>query len=261
MTIKVKNLTLGEGRPKICAPVTAADIDALRQEARSFRGKPIDLVEWRMGCFRNVKETEKALNALNVIKEELPELPLLSTFRTSREGGNTEFSAEEYLKLNKAVLKSGFTDLIDAELYMGSDLVRELLQAAHKNDVRVIISNHDFHSTPSEEEIISRLKIMQDTGADIAKIAVMPTCRKDVLTLLNATREMYENYAKIPLITMSMSATGLSSRILGEEYGSAVTFGSAGRASAPGQINVEELSQVLNILHRAKTAEGKSESE
>lgn len=251
MTIKVKNLTIGEGRPKICAPITAADIDTIRQEAGSFRGKPIDLIEWRMDCFHDVKETAKVLNALNTIRKELPELPLLCTFRTTREGGNTGFSDEEYMALNKAVLQSGLTDLIDIELYIGSDPVRELVQAAHKENVKVILSNHDFHATPPKEEIITRLKNMQAAGTDIAKIAVMPACRKDVLTLLNATREMYENYAKIPLITMSMSAMGLSSRLLGEEFGSAVTFGSAGQASAPGQIEVEELSKVLEVLHKA----------
>ena len=48
---------------------------------------------------------------------------------------------------------------------------------------------------------------MQSLGADIAKIAVMPTCSADVLTLLDATCTMRDKYAHIPLITMSMSGT------------------------------------------------------
>ena len=54
---------------------------------------------------------------------------------------------------------------------------------------------------------------MQELGADIPKIAVMPTCRRDVLTLLCATEEMYTEHADRPIITMSM-ADRLISRLL-----------------------------------------------
>ena len=86
-------------------------------------------------------------------------------------------------------------------------------------------------------------------GADIAKIAVMPQSRKDVLTLLSATEEMTSEYAKIPVITMSMGGLGAISRICGEVFGSAVTFGAVSRESAPGQLGAEELDMALSILH------------
>lgn len=89
---------------------------------------------------------------------------------------------------------------------------------------------------------------MQLKGADICKIAVMPRNSEDVLTLLEATRKMYENYADRPLITMSMGTLGMISRISGQVFGSAATFGSAGTASAPGQISVSELRKLLNTL-------------
>ena len=52
-----------------------------------------------------------------------------------------------------------------------------------------------------------------------------------------------------PIITMSMAGTGLISRISGEAFGSALTFGTAGKASAPGQMDAKELRQVLTLLH------------
>lgn len=67
--------------------------------------------------------------------------------------------------------------------------------------------------------------------------------------LWSATEEMYTNHAKKPIVTMSMSGLGAVSRIAGEPFGSAITFGSAGKASAPGQIPVEDLRKVLEILH------------
>ena len=79
----------------------------------------------------------------------------------------------------------------------------------------------------------------------------MPNDKKDVLKLLAATEEMANEYADRPIITMSMAGTGVISRLCGEVFGSAVTFGSAKKASAPGQIDVEDLNQVLNLLHKS----------
>ena len=64
-----------------------------------------------------------------------------------------------------------------------------------------------------------------------------------------ATLEMSEKYADRPIITMSMAGTGVVSRLTGETFGSALTFGAASKASAPGQIGVNELKQVLDIIH------------
>ena len=87
--------------------------------------------------------------------------------------------------------------------------------------------------------------------ADIPKIAVMPRDKKDVLTLLLATEEMQRMYADRPIITMSMAGTGVISRLCGEVFGSALTFGAAKKASAPGQMGVNDLHTVLTLLHNA----------
>ena len=79
----------------------------------------------------------------------------------------------------------------------------------------------------------------------------MPQNRNDVLTLLAATEEMSGTYADRPIITMSMAGTGVISRLCGEVFGSALTFGAAKKASAPGQMGVNDLSTVLGLLHNA----------
>ena len=98
---------------------------------------------------------------------------------------------------------------------------------------------------------MSRLRKMQELGADIPKIAVMPQNKRDVLTLLLATEEMTREYADRPIITMSMAGTGVISRLCGEVFGSALTFGAAKKASAPGQMEVHDLETVLGLLHKS----------
>ena len=110
------------------------------------------------------------------------------------------------------------------------------------------MSNHDFEKTPTLLEMKERLEKMEILGSDILKIAVMPNSKKDVLNLLHLTMEMSEKLSK-PLITMSMGQMGVISRICGELVGSAMTFASAGQASAPGQIAVEDMNLLLEAIH------------
>ena len=100
----------------------------------------------------------------------------------------------------------------------------------------------------TNEKIAQLRAAMQAAGADLPKLAVMPQSRRDVLALLAATAEMAERHPATPVITMSMGALGAVSRICGEAMGSAMTFASAGKASAPGQIELEVLNPVLDRL-------------
>ncbi len=113
--------------------------------------------------------------------------PLLFTFRSAKEGGEQAISTEAYIALNRAAIDSGLVDMIDLELFTGDDQVKETVAYAHAHDVKVVMSNHDFHKTPEAEEIIARLRKMQSFDADIPKIALMPQSTSDVLTLLAAT--------------------------------------------------------------------------
>ena len=171
------------------------------------------------------------------------------TFRTSKEGGEKAIEAEAYAELNIKAAQTGYVDFVDVEIFTGDDIVKKIIDGVHAAGARVIASNHDFFKTPAQSDIVYRLRKMQDMGADIPKIAVMPTCKQDVITLLSATLEMSEKYADRPIITMSMAGTGVVSRLTGETFGSALTFGAASKASAPGQVGVHELKQVLDIIH------------
>ena len=250
-TVKVRNITIGEGRPKICVPIVGKTREEILKEAATFSSLPVDVAEWRVDWYDDVFNTEEVLTTAKQLNEALGEIPVLFTFRTSKEGGEKEISPEQYAQLNKAVAESGYVDLVDVEAFTGDEIVTSIISHAHANGVKVIASNHDFHKTPSKEELIHRLRLMQDFDADLPKIAVMPTCRQDVLTLLSATLEMAETYADRPIITMSMSGTGVISRLTGEFFGSALTFGAAKKASAPGQIPVSELETVLSVIHKS----------
>ncbi|MGM9947444.1 type I 3-dehydroquinate dehydratase [Floccifex sp.] len=250
-TIEVRNIVFGQGKPKICIPVMGKTIDDLKKEIEDLKGLSFDVIEWRMDHFIDILNVEKALEAIYLIRNLLKDIVLLATFRTLKEGGEMDISNEDYVSLNKVIIDSKQIDFVDVECFTGEKEVKEIIDYAHENGVYVIMSNHDFDKTPSYDEIIYRLRKMQEYNADIPKIALMPQNKEDVLTLLKATKDMSEKYADRPIITMSMSGMGVISRLAGEVFGSCLTFGAAKKASAPGQINVNELNEVLDILHRS----------
>lgn len=249
MTIQVKELTLGQGLPKICVPLVSTSPKALLADAARLTPQICDLAEWRADWMESIFEEGQAEALLKELQAVLGPIPLLFTFRTHREGGCRRASREEYTDLTARVIRSGLADLADIELFTGEEEVKSLVAAASGTGTRLVFSNHDFHATPSEEEILKRLKTMEEMGAHIAKIAVTPREPEDVLTLLSATAKARRQLS-CPIITMSMKGTGLISRLCGEVFGSCLTFGTLGQASAPGQIDAGELRSLLQVIHK-----------
>lgn len=249
--VVVRNIKIGEGIPKICVPIVGVTKEDIIKEAKTFDEIPVDVVEWRVDWYEHVFEIEKVKETLAELREALKDIPILFTFRTSKEGGEKAIEPEAYAKLNIAAAESGYVDLVDVEAFTGDEVVKEIIEAVHQHGVKVVASNHDFDKTPEKDDIVGRLCKMQELGADIPKIAVMPQSKEDVLTLLAATEEMNRKHADRPIITMSMAGTGVISRLCGEVFGSALTFGAAKKASAPGQMGVEDLAQALSLLHKS----------
>ncbi len=174
---------------------------------------------------------------------------LLFTWRTKGEGGERTISTQDYFTMLERLIPTGLVDAIDIELFFDQDRMLKTIEFAKVHGITIIMSNHDFHCTPSREVIVNRLIQMKEFLADVPKIAVMPQSSKDVLTLLTVT-ESWKETGKAPVITMSMAGECLISRLCGEIFGSAVTFGAAGKSSAPGQIDAEELRRILEIIHQ-----------
>lgn len=250
-TVKIRDIEIGAGVPKIIVPIVGVTKEDIISEAKTFDSIPLDVVEWRVDWFEGVFDFAKVEEVLKELREVLGNTPILMTFRTSKEGGEKAIEPESYAELNIKAAQTGYVDLIDVEIFTGDEIVKKIINGAHAAGVRVVASNHDFNGTPAKADIIYRLRKMQDMNADIPKIAVMPKNKKDVLTLLAATEEMATDYADRPIITMSMAGTGVISRICGEVFGSSMTFGAAKKASAPGQMGVNDLNTVLGLLHNA----------
>ena len=245
--VQIKDLILNDGYTKICVPLTGTNTLQILSDIENLNDVDFDLIELRIDYYEFVEDFSSVKQLLEQIKESYFK-PILFTFRTKKEGGMHEMSEENYFKLNQFAVESGMIDLIDIELFSSEDKTKELVTLAHEKNVKVIMSNHDFSKTPTKEEIVNRLVKMQHYDADITKIAVMPKCEEDVLTLMAATLEMKKEKGDRPFVTMSMGSLGVITRLTGELFGSCITFAALNKASAPGQINVKNAREILNMF-------------
>ena len=264
-------LTLGHKTTTIIVPITPRNLHELEEQALAVghlsvddhKGRALafetsglegsiptfdaDILEWRVD-FYDDGDIGSLLHAAAILRSRTP-LPILATFRTKPEGGERDLDTAEYVRILAALSASGSISGIDIEMSRGAEAVDQLIRAAHSAGIAAVASAHFFTSTPTVVDLVALLHSMEEAGANVAKVACMPSTPGDTLTLLQATWEASQKMS-IPLITMSMGQIGAVSRAVGGLFGSAATFATVGAASAPGQMPVDELKPVLEALDR-----------
>lgn len=251
-TVKIRNVVLGEGIPKICVPIVEKNREDIVRAAAAYKSMDIDLIEWRADWYEDVEKGLELEGTLASLRETLGDMPLLFTIRTSNEGGELTVSPEAYEALLLRAARTGTVDAVDVEMMQDEGRCSAWIHKLHEEGVAVLASNHDFDKTPVQGVIKERLLQMFCLNADIAKIAVMPKTEQDVWNLMAAAQEVADRGIG-PVVTMSMGELGVISRMTGEHTGSVMTFGAAGKASAPGQISVDKLRDILHCIHEKKT--------
>ena len=247
-TLKIKNVEIGKGIPKICIPLTGKNREEIIEEMEIVKKSNPDLIEWRVDFFEESDNPERVCEMLGTINDSFKQIPVLFTFRTKEEGGEKSIMSEDYVKLLKEVSERRLADIVDVQVFWYGEKSEDFIKELKETGAVVLASSHHFEGTPSVREMSDALYTMENRGADIVKLAVMPQSGKDVCALLEATMERKEHSNK-PMITMSMGQSGMLSRICGELTGSCVTFASGKQASAPGQIKADELKKVLGDIH------------
>lgn len=247
-SFEIKGVTIGGGRPVICVPVVERTAQGIIEKIRELTEKKVQMIEWRVDCFADADDPEAVRRVLDAVKDFVRETVFLFTFRTKKQGGNMQPEEKKILYLNEIAAKSGCVDLIDLEFFEATRPEREI-RRFQRMGARIIASHHDFDGTPDDRILHMLMDQMQQGGADVAKLAVMPRSADDVLRLLKLTNDTKEKFPTLPVVTMSMGGLGVISRLSGEVFGSCITFGADGEVSAPGQMQMETLAKILDALH------------
>lgn len=248
--IKVKDLLIGDGIPKICVPLNGRSEEEILFQLDLALKEPCDILEWRADFYLTYQDTSEWQPMLSKIRNKTKK-PLIFTLRSESEGGQSSLRRSDGLVLLRDVCEQGDVDFVDIELFEEDGSLDEakmefLVETAHSNGKKVILSNHDFEKTPDMDAIIKRLHAMERLGADLPKVAYMPLSLEDVKVLLEAVRIVSTEFMYKPFVAISMGEIGKVSRICGGTFGSAITFAAAPspdgqNATAPGQMKASEL--------------------
>jgi 3-dehydroquinate dehydratase I len=250
--IDIRGRRLGGATPLICSPLVGRTRERLLAEAANVAAKQPDVIEWRVDYFAAIADTTAVLDAARALRAAVGDAPILFTRRSIKEGGEPiAIGDEEVVRLYDAVGASGLVDFLDFEMGNDADHVRRVRDSARKHGTRVVLSYHNFGYTPGVEFLVQRFLEGERLGADVAKVAVMPRDRDDVLALLAATSRA-EAKARIPLISMAMGPLGAVTRMVGGVFGSALSFAVGEGSSAPGQMPIADLQTVYDIIGRAR---------
>ncbi len=247
--IALRGKELGGQIPLICIPIVAENKEELESSAKEIVKVAPDVIEWRADYFEGVCNLKETMSSLKELRGIIGETPLIFTFRSSLEGGYRQVDDVKRYEIIERVIGTEEIDAVDIELISGKDSIQKIKETTSKHNISLILSYHNFIKTPSVEFLEDKIKQQVFSGADIAKIAVMPNTQEDVLKLLSVTLKMRREIPDIPLITMSMGELGVISRIAGGLFGSDLTFGSGEKTSAPGQIPADMLRINMETLY------------
>lgn len=252
-TVAVGRVILGEGVPAVCVPVMGKSLEEIAQAARKAAAAQADLIELRIDSLSAMPEEMLAVDACRVVRKAAPGIPILFTLRTARDGGPGSADGPAYEALLAAVARTHACDAVDCELSVGEEAFLRIVQAAHEAGIPVVGSSHEFGEIGDVKRIGCWLRRQAALGADVCKAAVMALNRVQAMEMAAEMTRAADELEQ-PCIAIAMGAAGVISRAACECMGSCLTFGTAGQASAPGQMDAQALRHVLTTIHAAISA-------
>ena len=166
-------------------------------------------------------------------------VPLIVTFRRKENGGLFEGNEKLRIETLNQAIKSG-ADYVDIEL--DAKDINQVIKTAKENNCQVIVSQHDFNSTP-EIKTMQKWLVQASKLGDIVKIVPKANSTEDaekVIVLLEIARQL-----NIPIVSFAMGEKGKNTRALSLVFGSKWTYCSIDNAVGPGQVSIKEMKEVL----------------
>lgn len=216
--------------PRICVALGFPTISELKSAAEREYKDGNTFLEFRLDYLPN---PGAGVQLIRAFRAKYPEAQVLATCRHKQNRGGFAGSIEQQLAILEGAAKAGSVAL-DWEIESAEKVKNGIGRL--REHAALLISYHNFESTPQLTPILRRL---QRVPADAYKIAVTARKPSDNLRVLEFARE----HAKTPLIAFAMSEVGLASRILTGSFGGRFTYAApeGETGTAPGQITAQAM--------------------
>ena len=154
-----------------------------------------------------------------------------------------KYSEAERLDVLKNAIQLGAA-FVDVEIESDHDFIASIVESAGKAGCAVIISYHNYSSTPERSKLESTINQCFKLGGNVAKIACAVINETDAATLLS----LYGLPGR--KVILGMGEKGRITRVAALKLGAEFTFASFGEddSTAPGQLTYEEFKQLQKII-------------
>lgn len=237
--------------PNLFVPIVSNNLKDFLERMDFVQNQGYNL-ELRLDYIRDLK-----LRDIQIIKEKL-KAKAIATCRREDEGGLWSFGELERLRAIEKCIEFGF-DFVDIELqtaienknyklkkssYVGDG--SEVGGGSPSQKQKIILSHHNFQSTPDYSELQKIYDQMLVFGADIAKICCMPNDIKDLKTIAKFQKN---NSKSKNLCLIGMGELGQMTRTFNLISGSPINFVLInGQESASGQLHISQIQEILHNL-------------
>jgi len=184
---------------------------------------------------------EIRVDLLNLSRDELRHLfnlheNLIATYRPK------EAEFDLMLKILTDAIGHGAA-WVDVDIETPTEIIREIAAKAKAVNCKVIISYHNYDSTPSISKLNEIVARCQAYNAALAKIACMANSPNDCARMLS----LYDKHSNI--LAFCMGQVGTITRIAAPFLGAPFTYaGLQGKQTAPGQLDYFNLNNLLNTI-------------
>jgi len=227
---------------KICVsiPLVQEELDNIENNVEIVLKEKVNFIEFRFDYLKEFENLDNILERLSKYKKQS-----IYTLRPTGEGG--KFSKEEskrFILMKKLALARPM--LLDVE-YNSISRNNELADFIDQNNVRILISWHDFSKTPDKEilvDLVDKMRIF----SNFIKIVTTANSIDDSITVL----ELYKTIdTSLNLIAFSMGELGIITRVLCNIIGdSPFTYSSIEKAVAPGQLTIKQMKSLYSLFHK-----------
>ena len=212
-----------ETLPRVCIALGFTSVKELEEVAEHEYRDGATFFEFRLDY---LPDPAAAFDLIRDFRRVHPDAHILATCRHKHAGGEFSGTLDEQLAILRSSAQAG-AELVDLEIESAEQM--KSAAASLRESTLLVVSYHNFQSTPSLDRVMQRLRKIP---ADVYKVATTARKQSDNLRVINLLRQ--EEHAS--LVALAMSEFGTASRVL--SLGSVFTFAAPARVTgtAPGQI-------------------------
>lgn len=223
----MERLRLGKHKiriPAVCGAVIGKNLNEVRTGITSAVKQGADLVELRMDGLQNTEGWEEL---------PLEDVPIILTNRPNREGGSFKGEERKRVELLAKGIQRGVA-CVDIELSTPKKLRDSLVADAKDSGVTVLMSHHDFSTTPSTETLMRTVGNLVETKCDIAKLVTFAESPDHALRMLDFIIRARDT-TDTPIIAFAMGEAGNITRLVSPIFGSPWIYAGVREKTAPNQ--------------------------